>query len=654
MAFFQDLVNTGVSFGKNRSEKRGILLSNLVSLVLFILGSLLFVAYYYWYGWWFVTGMIEVISGLSLLPIFFNRLNLSKLSRIWITVLIPITALALSIYAKALAYDTQQELDYFTFRFVILATCVFPVIFFSLKEKSYMLFTLIIGFTTLMLFDPLHTIFGVPYKRDVLKVYNYYFTNIVVLVTYIVLVGAVIFLRWISETSEEKAEKLINELNEKNSELGEKNDEIETQNHEIRAQADNLNTSQRKLQDAYKLIEDQKELLVKVNKHLSSELVETNKDLTATNNELIRHNNELRQFSYTVSHNLRGPVASLSGLINLIDVNNLNTETSTIYEHIQTSIQKLENVIKDLSHIIDIRNDIFHIRKKVNLVQETEEIFELLKKEVDSYEVVIKTDLNGCSEIYSVRPMIHSILYNLISNALKYRSTDRRPEVKISAREQNRYIIIEVIDNGLGIDLKSHKQNLFKLYKRFHFHTEGKGLGLYLVKLQAEALGGYVEVESEINRFTKFSVHIPKPENIEQQVLYKSPTAKIFYDARLNSTGVIWDGPISSDQYRSVFTQCLEFVKAYNTPNYIADLTNQGYIIRQDQHWMFTSILPEAAKYGLKRIAAVRPVKSDPQLKEYFNGIAETLAKLGIEQAFFSSFDEATNWIEIQNDVRVV
>jgi signal transduction histidine kinase len=654
MISLRSLVHVGVASGKTASEQRSILLCNLVSLALFSLGSVLFIAYYFWYGWWFLTGMIEVIACLSLLPIVFNKLRFTILSRIWICLLVPAAALWLSIYAKQLAYNDQQELDYFTFRFIILATCVFPLIFFSFRERSYLIPTALLGFAMLILYDPLHILFGVPYQRDVLKTYNYYFTNVVVLITYTILMGAILFLRYISEKSEDHADRLIKDLNEKNEKLEENHTEIEAQNHEIRAQSENLNTSQRKLQDAYRLIEEQKELLIQLNKQLSSELTEINKDLTATNTELIKHNNELRQFSYTVSHNLRGPVASLSGLINLIDGEHLTGESATIYEHIRTSIQKLETVIKDLSQIIDIRNDIFHIRKRINIEKEVNDILTSLRRETDAFGISVITNLKACTEMYSVKPMVHSILYNLISNAMKYRSNERTPQIRITSRQDENAVTIDIEDNGLGIDLKNQRQNLFKLYKRFHHHTEGRGLGLYLVKLQSETLGGSVEVESEINRFTKFTISIPKPANIEKQILYKSASATIFYDAVLNCTGIIWDGPISSEQYRTVFMKCLEFVKAYNTPNYIADLTRQGHILREDQEWMFHHMLPEAARYGLKRIAAVRPDKNDPLLKEYFAGINNTVLKLGIEQSFFFSFHEATNWIQLQNEVSVL
>ncbi|MFN8691951.1 MAG: ATP-binding protein, partial [Cyclobacteriaceae bacterium] len=94
----------------------------------------------------------------------------------------------------------------------------------------------------------------------------------------------------------------------------------------------------------------------------------------------------------------------------------------------------------------------------------------------------------------------------LISNAIKYRTLDRQPVIRVTTSREGDFARINVQDNGLGLDVARFREKLFGLYKRFHTHTEGKGLGLFLVKLQAEALGGRVDVQSELNQGTLFSV----------------------------------------------------------------------------------------------------------------------------------------------------
>jgi signal transduction histidine kinase len=650
MSLWNNVSGTGLNFAKTPAERRGILLSNQISSILIGLQVLLFLVYAYWYGWNFITAVMPFFILLFFLTIFLNSKGFVTASRIWLCVVIPVLVTAVSIYAKILYYANQEELDYFTFRFVILASCIFPPILFSIRETGLLHTFLLFDLLVLMAFDPLHHLFGVPYNKETMSLYYYYFTNVVILMAFGLISGAVWFLKWTSEKFEEKNDQLIEELNQINGQLMEKNSEIEAQNQEITAQSETLNINQQKLTDAYFLIEEQRNLLFHQNKDLSSELVQKNQDLTATNAELIKYNGELRQFSYTVSHNLRGPVASLLGLINLVDYENLPPGNAELISHIKTSAKRLDTIITELSQIIDIRQDIFQIRQKVNFEHEIRDILQGLQKDIEQHGVVIETDFRDIPALYSIQPMVHSILYNLISNAIKYRSPERQPVIKLNFREDPYYVVFEIIDNGLGIDLNRYKDNLFKLYKRFHHHTEGKGLGLYLVKLQAEALGGYIHAESEMNRYTRFTVYFRKPDNVTRQTLYKQPHAEIFFDAHINSTGVIWNGPVTSEQYREVFQKCLDFVKEYNTPNYIADLSRQGHIEQEDQHWMFSHIMPEAVRNGLTRIAAIRPDVADEHVQGYLNRINETLMKIGVLQKFFLSMEEATAWIADQNE----
>lgn len=561
--------------------------------------------------------------------------------------------MALSIYSKGIYYSDQFDLDYFTFRFIILGTSILPTVLFSTREKANLIICLLLNFILLMLHDPLHNFFGVGYHTRGIDIDTYYFANAVIGVTYFVLLGSVLFLKINLERADRKNLRLLDDVQKSNEELIQKNNEIEAQHQELLAQSEKLAVNQEKLLAANSVIAEQKELLSSHNKNLQSELVEKNQDLSEANAELIKYNNELRQFSYTISHNLRGPLASLLGLVSLFDQKSLTGENLTIANHILESAQRLDNIVKDLNKIIDIRNDIFKIRQKISLDDELSLIQNVLKKELNPDQSELAISVEACRDIYSVRPMVHSILYNLISNALKYRAPERKAIIRVEATQNNDYYILTVEDNGLGIDLDQHRDSLFKLYKRFHYHTEGKGIGLYLVKLQSEALGGFVEVSSELNRFTKFTVYLRKPENIERQLLYDHPHAKIFFDASINSTGIIWKGPVTSEQYRDIFIKSLGFVKAFNTPNYIADISEQGAIGVEDQQWMFKEVIPEAVQFGMRRIASVKPDVNHKLIEVYMEGINTTLQKQGASYKVFATMDEATQWMREANELEL-
>ncbi|WP_127121256.1 sensor histidine kinase [Chryseotalea sanaruensis] len=652
-SFLQTIANTGIKNGISASERRGILLCNQINLILFGLG--LFLSFFYWiyYPPNIIRYIIPAISGLSVFFILLNAFHYNTISRIGTSLFVPFATMSLSIYSKSLYYDQQIDLDYFTFRFIILGASILPAVLFSTREKANLIVCLLLNFTLLISHDFIHAAFGVGYPVKGIDLQTYNFANVVIGVTYFVLLGSVLFLKINLERGDRKNLRLLDEVQKSNEILIFKNNEIEAQHQELLAQSEKLAFNQEKLLAANRVIEEQKELLSSHNKDLQSELVEKNQDLSEANAELIKYNNELRQFSYTISHNLRGPLASLLGLVSLFDKKILDGENLTIANHILDSAQRLDGIVKDLNKIIDIRNDIFKIRQQISLEDELLIIQNVLKKELNPDQIIMDISIDSCPHVYSVRPMVHSILYNLISNALKYRAPERKALINVKASQNNDYYILSVEDNGLGIDLEKHQDSLFKLYKRFHYHTEGKGIGLYLVKLQCEALGGYIEVASELNRFTQFTIYLRKPENIERQLLFDEPHAKIFFDASINATGIIWKGPITSEQYRDVFVKSLGFVKAFNTPNYIADISEQGTITEEDQQWMFKGVIPEAIQFGLRRIASVKPDVNHELIRKYLEGINSSLEKQGAEYRMFESMDEATNWMRESNELEL-
>lgn len=642
------ILRIGTSNATSPQEKRAIILSNKFSIGIFLLSVVLFLAYAFSYPPDLITVAIPIGGLISCVTLILNHFNKTTFSRFWLSLLPPAFCLIVSITFK-LVSPGGFESEFYEFRYIMVGMGILPLALLMIREKILLLLSMGINLTALLLFDPLHNVFGVGYYQLGHHDTTYYFGNVVILITYVILIGAAYLVKKSNEASHDQNIQLIEELNKAKESLEERNSEIEAQNQEIVSQSEVLSENQIKLEQAFEIIKTHKELLTNANQSLEIELLEKNKELTQTNAELIRYNNELRQFSFTVSHNLRGPVASLLGLVNIIDHSSISPEQADVLRHIQTTTQSLDDIITDLNKIIDIRYDIFKVRQRIDIRDAIREIKKLFIKKLDLNNAVIEEHIQ-CSELYSVKPMVHSIVYNLVSNCIKYRSNERPLKIELNTTENEKNYIISVTDNGLGINLDRYRENLFKLYKRFHFHINGKGIGLYLVKLQCESLGGHIEVESELNKFTRFTVYLPKPENISRQILYNEPHAQIFFDAIINSTGVIWSGPLTSDQYRSVFNKCIDFLKHYNTPNWISDLTRQGHIEPEDQRWMFQEIIPAAVENGLKRIGVVRTDVTDEQLQGYVKNIKNTLDGYAINQQYFTSIDLASRWIQDENE----
>jgi signal transduction histidine kinase len=226
-------------------------------------------------------------------------------------------------------------------------------------------------------------------------------------------------------------------------------------------------------------------------------------------NNLLRRNRDLEQFANIVAHNIRSPLANIMGLNRLLSLDLSEEDKSAALRGINTSAEKLENVIRDLNDVLQVRKADAASRTEVNLEKIIQDIEHSISGMIEEKGAVIMYEFADSPVILTVRSYIQSILQNLITNALKYSRAGETPLVKIQAFKEGKYTVIRVSDNGIGIDLKKHGSNLFGLYKRFTDQAEGKGLGLYMVKSQVEALNGFIDVESEPGKGTEFIIRLP-------------------------------------------------------------------------------------------------------------------------------------------------
>lgn len=237
-------------------------------------------------------------------------------------------------------------------------------------------------------------------------------------------------------------------------------------------------------------------------------LKEAEEELNKTIEQLNSRCNELMQFSYIVSHNLRSPVASLMGLSNiLIEPDITKEDHSKITSYMNQTALNIDEQIRNLNTILSVRSSLNTKKEMVSFRDILRSISGTLKKEIQDSGIVISTQISPNAEnIYIIKSYIESIFFNLISNSIKYKSPDRSPQINIEICLIDNHYTIRIADNGLGIDLKRHGEHVFGLYKRFHSHAEGKGMGLFMVKTQVETLGGTILIKSEVNKGTEFIV----------------------------------------------------------------------------------------------------------------------------------------------------
>ncbi|MCW3108540.1 MAG: domain S-box protein [Segetibacter sp.] len=222
--------------------------------------------------------------------------------------------------------------------------------------------------------------------------------------------------------------------------------------------------------------------------------------------ELMKSNADLKQFSYITSHNLRAPLSNIQSILSIIDYSTLDKANEEMLKLLNISGKQLSKTINDLTEILVIKNNVNAEIRTIHLQDAFSNMNKIFSVALNDADAKVFTDFKD-AEIDFNETYFESILINLFSNAIKYRSPKRSLVIRASSKnENNGNTIFRFSDNGTGIDIDRHKDRLFGLYQRFHNSIEGQGLGLYIIKSQIEALNGTIEIESTLNKGTTFII----------------------------------------------------------------------------------------------------------------------------------------------------
>lgn len=223
--------------------------------------------------------------------------------------------------------------------------------------------------------------------------------------------------------------------------------------------------------------------------------------------ELTQNNKDLKQFSYITSHNLRAPMSNLTGLLNLIeDIEIEDSELKEIIDGFNKSTHLLNETIEDLTKVMIIKDNIAIETENISLKDIFENVFNQLTTQIELSKPILKLDIDHVNLLNTNKAYLESILLNLLTNSLKYRANNRVLRITIAAHQVDDTIQLSFKDNGIGIDLVKNKDKIFGLYQRFHDYPDSKGLGLYLVKSQVEAMKGTISIESQVNKGTTITI----------------------------------------------------------------------------------------------------------------------------------------------------
>jgi PAS domain S-box-containing protein len=247
-------------------------------------------------------------------------------------------------------------------------------------------------------------------------------------------------------------------------------------------------------------------------KELQDKLAERQQDvLERKNTELQKINLDLDNFIYTASHDLRSPITNIEALMailkaELTDENCLSDETEEILQRVISSVDRFKHTVEDLTEISRMQKGLseYPPEEIMNIKEVYDDIMADFSYPAHRKACFIQTDFQVYQLQFS-KKNLRSILYNLISNAIKYQSPERDCIVKIQTQLEEPYVVLSVKDNGIGVS-KRHQEDMFTMFRRFHDHVEGTGVGLYMVKRIVENAGGRIEVESEEGTGTEVKV----------------------------------------------------------------------------------------------------------------------------------------------------
>ncbi|WP_192820379.1 PAS domain S-box protein [Rufibacter sp. LB8] len=236
-------------------------------------------------------------------------------------------------------------------------------------------------------------------------------------------------------------------------------------------------------------------------------------ELSQLAKDLYRQKRDLQEFTYIISHNLRGPVANLLGLTNLLKSTNRNSDAfAKGMDYLSQSVSKLDEVLLDLNTLLGIRDSDGYLELEPVCIEEAlERVLPTFQGPLAQIGGLVQQEIPEGLLVKANKAYLHSIFYNLLSNAIKYKAEERPLHISISCSLNllKNEIELTFTDNGSGFDVERARGNLFKLYKRFHVGLEGRGIGLFLVKSHLDAMGGHVHVTSQVGQGTTFMLTLP-------------------------------------------------------------------------------------------------------------------------------------------------
>ena len=245
---------------------------------------------------------------------------------------------------------------------------------------------------------------------------------------------------------------------------------------------------------------------------LNEELQATNGELHDANTQLTRTNADLDTFVYAASHDLKAPIANIEGLLDALREYLPTLEQEPMVPHLvgmmEGAIGRFQQTVAHLTDVTRLQAGAEPVTGDVDVPATLEDVRLDVLPLLESTRAQLQLTVPACPGVRVPAKHLRSILFNLLSNAVKYRAPDRAPVVQVRAQCAAGRFVLEVQDNGLGLNEQQQGQ-LFTMFRRLHTHVEGSGVGLYLIKRMIDLAGGTIAVASQPGVGSTFTVTLP-------------------------------------------------------------------------------------------------------------------------------------------------
>ena len=239
-----------------------------------------------------------------------------------------------------------------------------------------------------------------------------------------------------------------------------------------------------------------------------SEIKKAEKEIQSLLDVSKSQNERLTNFAHIVSHNLRSHSGNIDMLISLLLDEKPELSNIPITDMLKNASSNLKETIANLTEVAAMNasatsNNLTDINLYDCAVKAINNVYAI----ANSANVQIINNINPIHQVKGIAAYLDSILLNFVTNSIKYRNPNNTPcNVTLQSTQKNNNIILEIFDNGLGIDLAKHGSKLFGMYKTFHGNKDARGVGLFITKNQIESIGGKIEVESTVGEGSKFKI----------------------------------------------------------------------------------------------------------------------------------------------------